>query len=115
MTMDVKEFNTRLKKAVREAPDIRVDTIASCYRFIRQGDALSGYFCPITFVCYSETGRFYNTGDYPLAAQDLGIDEDLADDIVRVADAFPNTGHTTHSSLAILLTLEQIKKELSHV
>jgi hypothetical protein len=43
--------------------------------------------CPITAVCFEETGCYYPVMRWEQAASDLGLDEMLADGLVSAADS----------------------------
>jgi hypothetical protein len=48
--------------------------------------------CPITAVCFLETGVFYPPTGWEEACQELELDEGFADDIIAGADYVPGVG-----------------------
>jgi len=53
-------------------------------RFSIHGDAEC--YCPITLVCFDQTGESYGSGFWDAAADKLGLDQEIASEIVGAAD-----------------------------
>ena len=54
---------------------------------IRRGYGWQVVCCPITAVAMKVTGNYYGTGDFPKAAEDIGLPAEFALDIANAADA----------------------------
>lgn len=53
-------------------------------RFLKEGSGI--LHCPITVVCYAETGVKLSCDSWREAADKIGMDANLAEDVVRAAD-----------------------------
>lgn len=82
MTKD--RFFALLKEAQAKHPEYEV-VFAGNGNLLRLNGP-DGTFCPVTFVCYYETGAYFMSSEWEQAANAFGLSKVSAESIVEAAD-----------------------------
>lgn len=73
--------------------------IMDAYMDVRLRDPAGRLFCPLTALCFVETGTYWPNDAWEEAADDLEFDEEAALAIVDAADGLEEDTHPTRAAL----------------